>query len=88
MKETLNKRRVSFVSLGCPKALVDSEQIITELLDNGCDIVAAEETSEVTVVNTCGFIDTAKAESFATIEQALLDAADETMREYEAITGQ
>jgi ribosomal protein S12 methylthiotransferase len=73
VKETLNKRRVSFVSLGCPKALVDSEQIITELLDNGCDIVAAEEPSEVTVINTCGFIDTAKAESFATIEQALTE---------------
>ncbi len=73
MSETLNKRRVSFISLGCPKALVDSEQIITELLDSGYDIVAGDEASEVTVVNTCGFIDSAKAESFATIEQALAD---------------
>jgi len=64
-------RRVSFVSLGCPKALVDSEHIVTELLDSGYDVVAQEEAADVVVVNTCGFIDSAKQESYAVIEQAL-----------------
>lgn len=62
---------MSFVSLGCPKALVDSEHIVTELLDSGYHVVAGEEAADVMVVNTCGFIDSAKAESYAVIEQAL-----------------
>jgi ribosomal protein S12 methylthiotransferase len=67
----LQSRRVSFVSLGCPKALVDSEHIVTQLVDSGYDVVAEEEEAEVVIINTCGFIDTAKAESYAVIEQAL-----------------
>jgi len=67
----LTSKNISFVSLGCPKALVDSEQIVTELVDSGYDVVSGEEDAQVLVVNTCGFIDTAKAESFAVIEQAL-----------------
>ena len=68
----MNSPRVSFVSLGCPKALVDSEHIVTELIDSGYEVVADEQdAAEVLVVNTCGFIDAAKAESFAVIEQAL-----------------
>ncbi len=66
-----SSKRVSFVSLGCPKALVDSEHIVTELLDSGYDVVAQEEAADVVVVNTCGFIDAAKAESYAVIEQAI-----------------
>ncbi len=67
----MSARRVSFVSLGCPKALVDSENIITELLASGYDVVAEEEPADVLVVNTCGFIDSAKEESYGVIEQAL-----------------
>jgi len=67
----LSSQRVSFISLGCPKALVDSEQIVTNLVDAGYDVVAEHEEAGVVIVNTCGFIDSAKAESFAAIEQAL-----------------
>ncbi len=67
------EKKVSFVSLGCPKALVDSEHIVTELLDAGYDVVAGEAPADVVVINTCGFIDSAKAESYAAIEAALED---------------
>jgi len=67
----LSAQRVSFVSLGCPKALVDSEHIVTRLSDDGFDVVGEQDAAEVVVVNTCGFIDAAKAESYAAIEQAL-----------------
>ena len=67
----MSSRRVSYVSLGCPKALVDSEHIVTELLDSGYDVVAEEEPADVLVVNTCGFIDSAKQESYSVIEAAL-----------------
>ncbi len=71
-----NLKKVGFVSLGCPKALVDSEHIVTRLADAGYEVVGGEEgDSEVVVINTCGFIDSAKAETFDTIEAAL--AADQ-----------
>ncbi|MEM7099773.1 MAG: 30S ribosomal protein S12 methylthiotransferase RimO [Pseudomonadota bacterium] len=67
--------KVSFVSLGCPKALVDSEHIVTALLDAGYDVVAEQDDdAEVVVVNTCGFIDAAKQESIDTISQAYTQA--------------
>ncbi len=62
---------VSYVSLGCPKALVDSEHIVTALADEDFSIVAGHEPASVVVVNTCGFINQAKAESFAAIETAI-----------------
>src|SRR3546814_9391349 len=55
--------RVGFVSLGCPKALVDSERILTQLKVEGYDIVQTYDDADVVVVNTCGFIDSAVAES-------------------------
>ena len=67
------KRRVGFVSLGCPKALVDSERILTQLRLDGYDVVPSYDDAEVVVVNTCGFIDSAKQES--------LDAIGEAMKE-------
>ncbi|MCP5180284.1 MAG: 30S ribosomal protein S12 methylthiotransferase RimO [Pseudomonadales bacterium] len=67
---------VGFVSLGCPKALVDSERILTGLARAGIETVDGD--ADVTVVNTCGFIDAAREESFATIE-ALLDAGGEVV---------
>jgi len=63
--------KVGFVSLGCPKALVDSERIMTQLRLDGYELVASYEDADVVVVNTCGFIDSAKAESLGTIGEAL-----------------
>lgn len=63
--------RVSFVSLGCPKALVDSERIITRLRAEGYELARDHAGANVVVVNTCGFLDSAKAESLAAIGNAL-----------------
>jgi len=66
-------QKVGFVSLGCPKALVDSERILTKLKLDGYEVVPSYDDADVVVVNTCGFIDSAKKES--------MDAIDEAMRE-------
>jgi len=63
--------KVGFVSLGCPKALVDSEQILTRLRAEGYAIVPDYEGADLVVVNTCGFIDAAVAESLDAIGEAL-----------------
>jgi ribosomal protein S12 methylthiotransferase len=63
--------KVSFVSLGCPKALVDSERIVTRLRAEGYEFSGQHEGSDLVVVNTCGFLDSAKAESLNAIGQAL-----------------
>jgi len=63
--------KVGFVSLGCPKALVDSERILTQLRTEGYDISPSYEGAGLVVVNTCGFIDAAKAESLQAIGEAL-----------------
>jgi ribosomal protein S12 methylthiotransferase len=65
--------KVSFVSLGCPKALVDSERIITRLRAEGYELARNHRGADVVVVNTCGFLDSAQAESLAAIGQALND---------------
>ncbi|HYH71513.1 MAG TPA: 30S ribosomal protein S12 methylthiotransferase RimO [Methyloceanibacter sp.] len=65
--------KIGFVSLGCPKALVDSERIITKLRAEGYDLSASYEGADAVVVNTCGFIDSAKEESFAAIGEALAE---------------
>ena len=65
------QKRVGFVSLGCPKALVDSERILTQLKTDGYDIVPTYENADVVVVNTCGFIDSAKQESLEAIGEAI-----------------
>ena len=65
------KQKVGFISLGCPKALVDSERILTQLKMDGYDIVPSYEDAEVVVVNTCGFIDSAKQESLDAIGEAI-----------------
>ena len=64
-------KKVGFVSLGCPKALVDSERILTQLRLEGYDIVPSYENADVVVVNTCGFIDSAKQESLDAIGEAI-----------------
>jgi ribosomal protein S12 methylthiotransferase len=63
--------RVGFVSLGCPKALVDSEQIVTQLKAEGYDIAPTYDGADLVVVNTCGFIDAAVAESLDAIGEAI-----------------
>jgi ribosomal protein S12 methylthiotransferase len=63
--------KVSFVSLGCPKALVDSERIITRLRAEGYELTRQHAGSDLVIVNTCGFLDSAKAESLTAIGDAL-----------------
>lgn len=63
--------RIGFVSLGCPKALVDSERILTQLRAEGYETVAAYQDADLVVVNTCGFIDEAVDESLAAIGEAM-----------------
>ncbi len=63
--------RISFVSLGCPKALVDSERIVTHLRSEGYEISRKHDGADVVIVNTCGFLDSAKAESLGAIGEAM-----------------
>jgi len=65
--------KVGFVSLGCPKALVDSERILTQLRVEGYDLVPSYDDADVVVVNTCGFIDSAVAESLDAIGEAMAE---------------
>jgi ribosomal protein S12 methylthiotransferase len=63
--------KVSFISLGCPKALVDSERIITRLRAEGYELARKHDGADLAIVNTCGFLDSAKAESLSAIGEAL-----------------
>ncbi len=65
--------KVGFVSLGCPKALVDSERILTKLRSDGYEISPDYAGADVVVVNTCGFIDSAKEESLDAIKEAMVE---------------
>src|SRR5882672_3427146 len=63
--------RISFVSLGCPKALVDSERIITRLRAEGYEIARGHAGADLAIVNTCGFLESAQVESLGAIGEAL-----------------
>mgnify|MGYP000101865878 CR=1 FL=1 len=63
--------KVGFVSLGCPKALVDSEQILTQLRAEGYETAKSYDGADLVIVNTCGFIDAAVQESLDAIGEAL-----------------
>jgi len=65
--------RVSFVSLGCPKALVDSERILTRLRAEGYELSKSHAGADLAIVNTCGFLDSAKKESLDAIGAALAE---------------
>src|ERR1700677_2428234 len=65
--------KVSFVSLGCPKALVDSERIITRLRAEGYELARQHDGADLVIVNTCGFLDSAKQESLGAIGQAMAE---------------
>ena len=76
MTETLEPEarpapRISFVSLGCPKALVDSERILTQLRAEGYELSRSHAGADAVIVNTCGFLDSAKAESLQAIGAAM-----------------
>jgi ribosomal protein S12 methylthiotransferase len=72
-KSPMQAPKVGFVSLGCPKALVDSERILTQLRTDGYEIVPNYEAAELVVVNTCGFIHSAVEESMDAIGEALAE---------------
>jgi ribosomal protein S12 methylthiotransferase len=65
--------KISFVSLGCPKALVDSERIITQLRSRGYELTKTHDGADLVIVNTCGFLDSAKAESLGAIGEAMAE---------------
>src|SRR3990170_4416411 len=65
--------KVGMVSLGCPKALVDSERILTKLRSDGYQLSPDYEQADVVLVNTCGFLDSAKEESLAAIGEAIAE---------------
>ncbi len=65
--------RISFVSLGCPKALVDSERIITQLRAEGYELARTHAGADAVIVNTCGFLDSAKKESLEAIGAAMAE---------------
>ncbi len=67
----MSNPRVGFISLGCPKALVDSEQILTRLRSEGYQVSPDYQQSDLVIVNTCGFIDAAVEESLGSIGEAL-----------------
>ncbi|MCK4840777.1 MAG: 30S ribosomal protein S12 methylthiotransferase RimO [Methylococcales bacterium] len=69
----MSNPRVGFISLGCPKALVDSEQIITKLRREGYEVSPTYQDADLVVVNTCGFIDAAVEESLDSIGEALAE---------------
>jgi ribosomal protein S12 methylthiotransferase len=71
MKNSAKAPVVGMVSLGCPKALVDSERILTKLRSDGYDFTNSYEGADVVIVNTCGFLDSAKAESLSAIGEAM-----------------
>ena len=66
-------KKVGFISLGCPKALVDSERILTQLRLDGYQVSPSYEDADVVVVNTCGFLDSAKQESLDAIGEAMAE---------------
>src|ERR1044072_3681465 len=65
--------KISFVSLGCPKAIVDSEGILTQLRAQGYELTKRHDGADVVIVNTCGFLDSAKAESLGAIGEAMAE---------------
>ncbi|MCK5728915.1 MAG: 30S ribosomal protein S12 methylthiotransferase RimO, partial [Methylococcales bacterium] len=64
---------VGFISLGCPKALVDSEQILTKLRVEGYQVSGTYQEADLVVINTCGFVDAAVEESLQSIGEAMAE---------------
>jgi ribosomal protein S12 methylthiotransferase len=72
--------KVGLVQLGCPKNLVDSERILTQLRAEGYRIAPGYDDADVVIVNTCGFLDSAKAESLSAIGEALEENGHRLLR--------
>src|SRR3954447_9819067 len=70
-EDTKQKRTFSFVSLGCPKNLVDSERMLGKLAQDGYALVPDAAGADVVVINTCGFIESARQESLTVIREML-----------------
>ena len=66
-----NENKVGFISLGCPKALVDSERILTQLQRDGYAITPSYDDANIVIVNTCGFIDSAKESPYPLLKRPL-----------------
>jgi ribosomal protein S12 methylthiotransferase len=81
LADTPRAPKISFVSLGCPKALVDSERIIGRLRAEGYELAKAHRDAAAVIVNTCGFLDSAKAESLAAIGAAAAESGNGAERE-------
>ena len=79
-KKTHKAVTVGFIALGCPKNVVDSERMLAEIAEAGMLIAAEPERADVVIVNTCGFIEPAIAESLEAVEEAL-DELPENQRE-------
>ncbi|MFT8736543.1 MAG: 30S ribosomal protein S12 methylthiotransferase RimO [Zymomonas mobilis] len=73
IKKLPSSPKIGMVSLGCPKALVDSERILTKLRSEGYDLSSQYDDADVVLVNTCGFIDSAKEESLDAIGEAIAE---------------
>src|ERR1700712_5583669 len=73
-------RTVAFVSLGCPKNLVDSERMLGLLAGDGLTITADENEADAIIINTCGFLEASKTESLNEIRQALALKANGRLR--------
>ena len=71
MQRKKQKVTVGFIALGCPKNSVDSERMLAEIAQAGFAITAESENADVIIINTCGFIAPAKAESFEAIKHAV-----------------
>lgn len=72
-ENTSSQKRIGMVSLGCPKATVDSEHILTQLRAEGYQMVGGYDEADLVIINTCGFIDEAVEESMQTIDEALVE---------------
>ena len=70
---TKRTSKIGFISLGCPKALVDSERILTRLRSEGYEIAIDYDGADVVVVNTCGFLDSSRTESLEAIKEAMAE---------------
>src|SRR3546814_5421862 len=84
-KQLPNPPKVGMVSLGCPKALVDSERILTKLRADGYALSPDYDQADVVLVNTCGFLDSAKAESLEAIGEAIDERSEEHTSELQSL---
>ncbi len=81
-----NNLKISFITLGCPKNLIDSERMLAQLLENGAILVGSDDKADVIIINTCGFIEDARQEAFDNINWAI-DAKHRKQTSYVVVAG-